>query len=123
MVLCAPASSSDLGDGDAERRCHGAKWTFVEIVPAGLTVIVTFSDEKQGITRHPLSPTWPRETYSVTTLTEKDGKTHLRLQWTAYHATAEEQATFDAAHDGMTQGWSGSTNALDAYLKTLGKRS
>ena len=98
------------------------KWTFVESVPPEkLAVIVTFSDENQGTTIHPLSPTWPRETYSVTTLTEKDGKTHLRLEWTAYHATAEEQATFDAAHDGMNQGWSGSMNALDAYLKTLGK--
>lgn len=98
------------------------KWTFEEIVPPEkLVVIVAFSDENQGITRHPMSPTWPRETRSVTTFTEKDGKTHLRLEWSAYHATAEEQAIFDTSHDSMTQGWSGSMNGLDAYLKTLRK--
>ena len=98
------------------------KWTFREVVaPERLVLISSFSDANGGVTRHPMSPTWPRETYSITTLTEKDGKTHMRLEWTAYHATSEEQATYDAAHDGMTQGWSGSMNALDAYLKTLGR--
>lgn len=96
------------------------KWTFVEIMPPEkLVVIVAFSDADQGVTTHPMSPTWPKETRSVSTFTEKDGKTTLRLEWTAYHATAEEQATFDAAHDSMTQGWSGTMNALDAYLKKL----
>jgi uncharacterized protein YndB with AHSA1/START domain len=98
------------------------KWTFVEIVPPQkLVVIVAFSDENQGITTHPMAPTWPRETHSVTTFTEKDGKTTLRLEWTAYQATGEEQATFDAAHDSMTGGWTGTMDALDAYLKTLRK--
>jgi uncharacterized protein YndB with AHSA1/START domain len=96
------------------------KWTFVEIVPPEkLVVIVAFSDEKQGMTTHPMAPTWPKETRSVSTFTEKDGKTTLRLEWTAYHATAEEQDTFDAAHESMTQGWGGTMNALDVYLKQL----
>jgi uncharacterized protein YndB with AHSA1/START domain len=96
------------------------KWTFEEIVPPEkLVVIVAFSDADKGITTHPMSPTWPKETRSVSTFTEKDGKTTLRLEWTAYNATAEEQATFDAAHDSMTQGWGGTMNALDAYLKKL----
>jgi hypothetical protein len=71
------------------------------------------------MTTHPMAPTWPKETRSVSTFTEKDGKTTLRLEWTAYHATAEEQATFDAAHESMTQGWGGTMNALDVYLKQL----
>jgi len=96
------------------------KWIFKEIVPPEkLVVIVAFSDADLGVTRHPMSPTWPLETLSTTTLTEKDGKTTMRLEWSAYNATAEEQATFDASHDSMTQGWSGTMEALDAYLKTL----
>lgn len=96
------------------------KWTYEEIVPPEkLVVIVAFSDADQGITTHPMSATWPKQTRSISTFTEKDGKTTLRLEWTAYHATAKEQSTFDAAHDGMTQGWSGTMNALDAYLKQL----
>ena len=67
----------------------------------------------------PMAPTWPKETRSVTTFTEKDGKTTLRLEWTAYNATAEQQATFDGAHDSMTQGWGGTMNALETYLKKL----
>jgi uncharacterized protein YndB with AHSA1/START domain len=96
------------------------KWIFKEIVPPEkLVVIVAFSDADKGETRHPMAPSWPLETLSTTTLTEKDGKTHMRLEWSAYNATAEEQAVFDASHDGMTQGWSGTMNALEAYLKTL----
>ena len=36
------------------------KWTFVEVVaPEKLVLISSFSDEKGGITRHPMSPNWP----------------------------------------------------------------
>ena len=30
--------------------------------------------------------------------------------------TAEEQKTFDAMHDSMTQGWTGTMDQLAAYL-------
>src|SRR6202012_2605555 len=60
------------------------KWTFVEIVsPEKLVVIVSSSDVDKGETRHPMAPVWPMETLSTTTLTEKGGKTTLRLEWTA----------------------------------------
>src|SRR5215471_11703282 len=36
------------------------KFIFREIVaPERLVFIVSFSDEKEGVTHHPLSPTWP----------------------------------------------------------------
>jgi uncharacterized protein YndB with AHSA1/START domain len=96
------------------------KWTFKEIVPPEkLVVIVSFSDENKGETRHPMAPVWPLQTLSTTTLTEKDGKTMLHLHWTAYNATPEEQAMFDSMHDSMTQGWGGTMNALETYLKQL----
>jgi hypothetical protein len=96
------------------------KWTFKEIVPPEkMVVIVAFSDENQGLTSHPMSPTWPRQTHSVTTLTEKDGKTTIRIEWTTHDATPEEQATFDGAHDSMTQGWGGTMAALESHLKKL----
>jgi uncharacterized protein YndB with AHSA1/START domain len=34
------------------------------------------------------------------------------------NATAKEQATFDAAHDGMRGGWGGTFDRLAAYLAT-----
>lgn len=97
------------------------KWTFKDIdPPKKLVVIVAFSDEKLGMTRHPMAPTWPLETLSTTTLTEKDCKTTVHLEWVAYNATAEEQAVFDSSHDSMTGGWTGTMDALNAYLKTQG---
>ena len=96
------------------------KWTFVEIVPREkLVVLAAFSDADKGYSAHPMDPNWPRETKSITTFTEADSKTTIRLEWTAYNATAVQQAAFDGAHTSMTQGWGGTFAALDAYLKTL----
>jgi uncharacterized protein YndB with AHSA1/START domain len=96
------------------------KWLFQEIVPPErLVVITSFSDAQAGITRHPLSATWPLRSRSTTTLTERDGRTTLTLRWVPYGATDEEQRTFDGAHGGMTQGWKGTLDQLDAYLAVL----
>jgi uncharacterized protein YndB with AHSA1/START domain len=95
------------------------KWTFREIVaPERLVLVSSFSDAQGGISRHPMAPTWPRETLSTTRLTERDGKTTLELTWAALNATPEEQQTFDGAHAGMEQGWSGTFAQLTAYLAT-----
>src|SRR5207249_2545205 len=41
------------------------KWTFREIIPPErLVSIVSFSDALGGVTRHPMSATWPHETLS-----------------------------------------------------------
>jgi uncharacterized protein YndB with AHSA1/START domain len=97
-----------------------AKFVYREIVPQERLVWVhSFSDENGGLTRHPLSPTWPLEL--LTTVAFEDapgGKTKLTLHWSPLNATAEEQKTFDAAHDGMTQGWNASFERLAAYLPT-----
>ena len=96
------------------------KWTFREIVPPEkLVVITSFSDAQGGVTRHPLSASWPLETLSTTTLAEKDGKTTLTLRWVAINASDEERRTFDAAHDSMTQGWGGTIEQLTAYLAKI----
>jgi len=93
------------------------KWTFREIVkPERLVVIVSFSDAKGGVTRHPMSATWPLETISTTTFTERDGKTMLTLRWAPHNATEIEGQTFDAAHDSMSQGWGGTMDQLAVYL-------
>jgi len=93
------------------------KWIFREITPPEkLVVIVAFSDAQGGLTRHPLSATWPLETLSVMTLDEHDGRTTLTLRWSAHHATAEEQQTFNTSHDSMRQGWGGTMAQLEQYL-------
>lgn len=95
------------------------KWTFREITPPErLVLISSFSDAAGGITRHPMSPTWPQETLSTTTFSEQDGKTTLEIRWQVWNGTAEEHQTFDAAHAGMQQGWGGTMDQLTAYLAT-----
>ena len=38
------------------------------------------------------------------------------MTWRTLDATDEEQKTFDAMHDSMTQGWGGTMDQLAAYL-------
>jgi uncharacterized protein YndB with AHSA1/START domain len=94
------------------------KWVFREIVPQQrLVMISSFSDENAGVTRHPMAPTWPRETLSVFTFEDAgDRKTKITINWTAHDASEEEIKTFDAGRPSMTQGWSGTFEQLEAYL-------
>jgi uncharacterized protein YndB with AHSA1/START domain len=93
------------------------KFVYREIVPPEKIVHVhSFSDEKGGVTVHPMSPTWPREMLSTATFTEKDGKTTITLTWATLNATPEEQKTFDSNFEGMTMGWTGTFEQLTAYL-------
>ena len=84
--------------------------------PERLVSVNSFSDAKGGLTRHPLAPAWPIEMLSTFTFVEANGKTTFTVTWSPLNPTAEEQATFDAGHAGMTQGWSGTMEQLAAYL-------
>ncbi len=93
------------------------KLTYREIVaPERLVFIASFSDEQGGVTRHPLSPDWPRETLSTITFTEQGGKTRISVRWSPHAATEVERKTFDLGHDSMRQGWTGTFDQLAAYL-------
>ncbi|HZZ29979.1 MAG TPA: SRPBCC domain-containing protein [Pirellulales bacterium] len=96
------------------------KFVYREIVPPEKIVLInSFSDAQGGITRHPMSPTWPREMLSTSLFTEQQGKTTITLTWIPFNATAEEWATFNAAHGGMQQGWNGTFEQLEEYLAKL----
>jgi len=97
------------------------KWEFLGIdAPQRLSIIQGFSDAQGGMTRHPMSPTWPLRTMATTTLTEEGpGSSALNLEWLPFEATSEEIATFDAGHESMAQGWSGTFKQLEAYLASL----
>jgi uncharacterized protein YndB with AHSA1/START domain len=103
---------------DGEGRVMWAKFVYREIVPPErLSWEHSFSDQNGGLTRHPLSPTWPLKLLTTVTLTEEPaGQTRVTIRWSPLEATAEEQATFDAAHGGMTAGWAGTFDRLAEYL-------
>ena len=120
-----PACSMDLRPGGIfhygmrtpDGREMWGKWTFLEIAsPGRLVLISSFSDAKGGVTRHPLSATWPLQTMSTMSLIEENGQTRMTLCWSPHQPTEVERRTFDSAHEGMKQGWSGTLDQLDSYL-------
>ena len=93
------------------------KLVYREIVaPERLVVVVSFSDEKGGITRHPMSATWPLEMLSTTTFAEQNGKTTMTIRWHPVNATEEERKTFDESHESMNQGFTGTLDQLAEHL-------
>jgi uncharacterized protein YndB with AHSA1/START domain len=104
----------------ADMRC-GARWSYREVSTAGETGlrINSFSNEKGELTRHPMSATWPMEMLTTVILVEKGVKTELTLTWVPINASAEEIATFESGMAGMTGGWTGTFDQLDAYLTEI----
>ena len=93
------------------------KFVFREIVkPERLVFVVSFSDEKGGMTHHPISPDWPLEMLSTVTFAEHQGRTTLTVKWIPIHATELERKTFEAGRESMKQGWTGTLDQLTDYL-------
>lgn len=93
------------------------KFIFREIVPQErLVFIVGFSDEREGLTRHPMSPDWPLKILSTVTLVEDGDKTIVTVRWLPYEATERESEAFEAGRDSMKAGWTGTFDRLDDYL-------
>lgn len=94
------------------------KWVIREIHPPERLVFVdSFSNEAEGITRLPMSATWPLEILSTITFKERDGQTQLSVQWLPISATDIELKTFDENHESMKGGWTGTFDRLDDFLK------
>ena len=103
---------------DASGQVMWGKFVYREIVPPQRLVWEhSFSDEHGGLTRHPLAPTWPLKLLTTVTFDEpRQGQTGVTLRWSPLNATAQEQATFDAAHAVVRGGWGGSFERLAAHL-------
>jgi len=124
-----PAAKIDLRPGGTFHYCLCApdgnemwgKFVYREIVaPERIVLVSSFSDEDGGITRHPLSPTWPLEMLSTFTLTEQNGKTTATVHWIPINATEAEIQTFEASREGMKQGWNGTFDQLAEHLAKTG---
>jgi uncharacterized protein YndB with AHSA1/START domain len=93
------------------------RFVFREIAkPERLVWVNSFSDEKGGVTRHPMSPGWPREMLTTVSFAEHKDGTLVTVQWIPIDATEEERRTFDAGRDSMKQGWTGTFEQLELYL-------
>jgi uncharacterized protein YndB with AHSA1/START domain len=76
-----------------------------------------FSNREGAIARHPLAPTWPLQMHTTFDfITEGESQTRLKISWVYAGVDDAEAATFQAAHDGMCGGWTGTLDALTKYL-------
>jgi uncharacterized protein YndB with AHSA1/START domain len=124
-----PFSKFDLRPGGEFHYClrtptgfeMWGKWIFLQIeAPHVLSMLVTFSDAKGGLTRHPMSAAWPLQTQSTTTFAAQgDDKTYITIAWQPHESDADEIAAFKAGHAAMAQGCNASFEQLDAYLAQL----
>jgi uncharacterized protein YndB with AHSA1/START domain len=81
-----------------------------------------FSDAAGGVGRHPLAPEWPRQMLTVATFDEHDGRTTVTIRWSTLDATPDEQRTFDAGHDSMRMGWTGTFEQLERHLQAAARK-
>ena len=89
--------------------------------PERLTYTQMFSDEKKGPGRHPMLPVFPDQLHTTVTFAQEgSGHTRVTVNWRAEgETTPEELAIFLEARAGMTVGWTGSFDKLDAHLHEL----
>ncbi|MEW6688254.1 MAG: SRPBCC domain-containing protein [Pseudomonadota bacterium] len=95
------------------------KFVYREIAkPERLVWINSFSDKDKGTTVHPMMPTWPREMHTAVTFEEQGGKTKITVRWVPIEGSNEtERKTFDEGRPSMSQGWSGTFEQFDNFLK------
>lgn len=77
-----------------------------------------FCDENENLSRHPMAPVWPATMLVSVKLTEEGPeKTRVTVSSECFgEFTAEELEMFKGARGGMTIGWTGSFDKLEAYL-------
>ena len=101
------------------------KYLKADIRPGGSTFYCMSNDSgmkmhgKASFTCHPMAPTWPETMLTTVTLKEEGpDKTRVTIQWEVFGvATPAERETFHKTKAGMTQGWTGSFDKLEEYLR------
>jgi uncharacterized protein YndB with AHSA1/START domain len=104
---------------DAGKKMYG-RAEYLEIrKPDRIVYTQQFCDENEKVTRHPMSDTWPETMLTTVNLSEEGpNKTRVTLTWECQGAiTREELETFIKARGGMSFGWTGSFDKLEACLK------
>ncbi len=84
--------------------------------PSKLVYVQQFSDKDRGLGVHPLAPAWPKKTLTTVHFQDLGPKTLISLYWRPIDASELELETFRDGMAGMSQGWGGSFDRLDAFL-------
>jgi len=105
-------------------RMHGPEFQFHvrfdyhEVQPNRIVYTQQFCDEHGGISRHPFAPVWPETMLTTVDLVaEGSESTRVVVSMEAHGAAGpEELQRFLEARGGMTLGWTGSFDKLEALL-------
>ena len=95
---------------------------YLEVMkPTRFIYLQQFCDDKENIARHPMSPSWPLTMKTTVEFFEEGpDQTRVTINWEPYGGTAQQEIeTFVKARGGMTQGWTGSLDKLEALLMAL----
>ncbi|TWT96736.1 hypothetical protein Pla108_25100 [Botrimarina colliarenosi] len=86
--------------------------------PDRLVSTQEFCDAEENLSRHPMAPVWPATMLRTVTFTaEGPQSTRVTVVWEPIgHVTPAERAAFVEERSGMTQGWTGSFDKLEALL-------
>lgn len=90
--------------------------------PERIVYTQQFCDAQGKPARHPMAPTWPETMVTVVTLTEEGPEqTRVTVAWEpGADSNPVEIETFVKGRAGMTQGWTGSFDKLEALLDSPG---
>ena len=77
-----------------------------------------FTDAQEKLSRHPMAPLWPAYMHTTVLFTEEGpSRTRVTVRWQPdASATPEELAMFAGARAGVTIGWTGSFDKLEALI-------
>ncbi len=106
-TACAATASTCGASGRSRKSTRAGKLVFIN----------AFSDKDGGLGRHPLAPTWPAQMMTTVLFADFGPKTLITIQWSPYEADEVERKTFSEGMASMQQGWGGTFERLDAYLK------
>ncbi len=101
------------------RAAMWGRFFYREVEPeARIVWLNSFSNEGGGITRAPFSADCPLEMLNTMTLTSEGGKTRLALHSRPFGATPAEVQYFTDLKPSLDQGFGGTYDQLDAFLKS-----
>lgn len=98
------------------------RFDYLEInAPERIVFTNAFADKKGNLARAPFDGEWPVKILNTWTFTENNGKTTLLLRCDPVEPAQDQMRSFINEFAGMNQGFGGTFDQLDEYLKTLGK--
>jgi uncharacterized protein YndB with AHSA1/START domain len=97
-----------------------AKFIYREVTPpAKLAWEHSFSDKDGNITRHPGHASWPLKLLTTVSFGAVGDTTTISLTWVPLNASTEERKTFEDGMDSMKDGWTGTFEQLEEFLRVF----